>query len=55
MDKIRINPGNIGGEDRVKAVADACRAEGSPFVLAVNAGSLERRPFVDILPILSFL
>ena len=30
MDKIRINPGNIGGEERVKAVADACKANGVP-------------------------
>ena len=41
-DKIRINPGNIGGEDRVKAVADACRARGIPIRIGVNGGSLER-------------
>ncbi|MCL2488549.1 MAG: flavodoxin-dependent (E)-4-hydroxy-3-methylbut-2-enyl-diphosphate synthase [Oscillospiraceae bacterium] len=40
-DKIRINPGNIGGPDRVKAVADACRGRGIPIRIGVNAGSLE--------------
>ena len=40
-DKIRINPGNIGGEDRVKAVADACRAGKIPIRIGVNGGSLE--------------
>ena len=43
IDKIRINPGNIGGEDRVKAVADACRQRGIPIRIGVNAGSLEPR------------
>lgn len=43
IDKIRINPGNIGGEDRVKAVADACRLRGIPIRIGVNAGSLEKR------------
>ena len=41
-DKIRINPGNIGGEDRVKAVADACRQRGIPIRIGVNGGSLEK-------------
>ncbi len=41
-DKIRINPGNIGGEDRVKAVADACRQKGIPIRVGVNGGSLEK-------------
>ena len=41
-DKIRINPGNIGGEDRVKAVADACRARKIPIRIGVNGGSLEK-------------
>lgn len=40
-DKIRINPGNIGGRDRVKAVADDCRRRGIPIRIGVNAGSLE--------------
>ena len=43
IDKIRINPGNIGGEDRVRAVADACRARNIPIRIGVNAGSLEKR------------
>ena len=41
-DKIRINPGNIGSKDRVRAVADACRSEGIPIRIGVNGGSLER-------------
>ena len=43
IDKIRINPGNIGGEENVKAVADACRRRGIPVRIGVNAGSLEQR------------
>lgn len=42
VDKIRINPGNIGGDDRVKAVADCCRARGIPIRIGVNSGSLEK-------------
>ena len=42
VDKIRINPGNIGGEDHVKAVADACRMRNIPIRIGVNAGSLEK-------------
>ena len=41
-DKVRINPGNIGGEDRVKAVADACRLKNIPIRIGVNGGSLEK-------------
>ena len=41
-DKVRINPGNIGGEDRVKAVAAACRAKNIPIRIGVNGGSLEK-------------
>ena len=41
-DKIRINPGNIGSPDRVKAVADACRERGIPIRIGVNGGSLEK-------------
>ncbi len=41
-DKIRINPGNIGGEDRVKAVVEACRARHIPIRIGVNGGSLEK-------------
>lgn len=42
IDKIRINPGNIGDFDRVKAVADACGAENIPIRIGVNSGSLEK-------------
>ena len=42
VDKIRINPGNIGGEDRVKAVADICRAKNIPIRIGVNSGSVEK-------------
>lgn len=41
-DKIRINPGNIGGEENVKAVVDACRARRIPIRIGVNGGSLEK-------------
>ena len=41
-DKIRINPGNIGADDRVKAVASACKAAGVPIRIGVNSGSLEK-------------
>jgi (E)-4-hydroxy-3-methylbut-2-enyl-diphosphate synthase len=42
IDKIRINPGNIGSDDRVKAVADCCRQRGIPIRVGVNSGSLEK-------------
>ncbi|MCR5599891.1 MAG: flavodoxin-dependent (E)-4-hydroxy-3-methylbut-2-enyl-diphosphate synthase [Ruminococcus sp.] len=42
VDKIRINPGNIGGMDRVKAVVDACRERNIPIRIGVNSGSLEK-------------
>ena len=42
VDKIRINPGNIGDENRVKAVADACRTHHVPIRIGVNGGSLEK-------------
>ena len=42
FDKIRINPGNIGQDDRVKAVCDACRRKHIPIRIGVNSGSLER-------------
>ena len=41
-DAVRINPGNIGGEDRVKAVAEACKAKNIPIRIGVNGGSLEK-------------
>jgi (E)-4-hydroxy-3-methylbut-2-enyl-diphosphate synthase len=42
VDKIRINPGNIGSDDKVKTVADACRAHGIPIRIGVNSGSVEK-------------
>lgn len=42
VDKIRINPGNIGSDDRVKAVADACNSKKIPIRIGVNSGSLEK-------------
>lgn len=42
VDKIRINPGNIGAEDNVKAVADKCNAHNIPIRIGVNGGSLEK-------------
>ena len=42
VDKVRINPGNIGGDDKVKAVANACNAKNIPIRVGVNSGSLEK-------------
>ena len=42
IDALRINPGNIGGEERVKAVAEACRRKRIPIRIGVNGGSLEK-------------
>ncbi len=42
VDKIRINPGNIGGYDRYRQVIRKCKAKGIPMRIGVNAGSLER-------------
>lgn len=42
IDKIRINPGNIGDMDRVKQVADTCRLRNIPIRIGVNSGSLEK-------------
>ena len=41
--KIRINPGNIGGEDRVKAVVDVCKDRKIPIRIGVNGGSLDKK------------
>ena len=41
--KIRINPGNIGGEDRVKAVVDICKDKKIPIRIGVNGGSLDKK------------
>ena len=42
VDKIRLNPGNIGGKDRVRAVAKACANASVPIRIGVNSGSLEK-------------
>ena len=42
VDKIRINPGNIGAKEKIKAVADDCRSAGVPIRIGVNSGSVEQ-------------
>jgi len=42
VDKVRINPGNIGDAEKIKAVADTCRLHNVPIRIGVNSGSLER-------------
>lgn len=42
VDKVRINPGNIGSEDKIKAVVKACRSKNIPIRIGVNSGSLEK-------------
>lgn len=42
VDKVRINPGNIGSDDRVEAVAKACQSHGVPIRIGVNSGSVEK-------------
>lgn len=42
VDKVRINPGNIGDKERVRQVSDACRERGIPIRIGVNGGSLEK-------------
>lgn len=42
IDKVRINPGNIGSEDRIKQVANTCRQKNIPIRIGVNSGSLEK-------------
>ncbi len=42
VDKIRINPGNIGDEDKIKAVVEACKLKNIPIRIGVNSGSLEK-------------
>ncbi|MGI6169771.1 MAG: flavodoxin-dependent (E)-4-hydroxy-3-methylbut-2-enyl-diphosphate synthase [Christensenellales bacterium] len=41
-DKLRINPGNIGGQDKIAVLADCCRSHGVPIRIGVNAGSLQK-------------
>ena len=43
VDKIRLNPGNIGGEDRVRQVAQACKRAGVPIRIGVNSGSVQKQ------------
>lgn len=43
VDKIRINPGNIGSKEKVKAVVEACRERGVPIRIGVNSGSVESK------------
>ena len=42
VDKVRINPGNIGSMENVKKVANACKSAGVPIRIGVNSGSLEK-------------
>lgn len=42
VDKIRINPGNIGSEEKIKAVVDGCKGNSIPIRIGVNSGSLEK-------------
>jgi len=50
VDKIRINPGNIGDEEKVKKVVEACKAHKIPIRIGVNGGSLEKDLLVDGKP-----
>ncbi|NCC68537.1 MAG: flavodoxin-dependent (E)-4-hydroxy-3-methylbut-2-enyl-diphosphate synthase, partial [Clostridia bacterium] len=50
FDKIRINPGNIGSTEKVKLVADACKANGVPIRIGVNSGSLEKDLLEEVGP-----
>lgn len=43
VDKIRLNPGNIGGEEQVRAVVRACRNAGVPIRIGINSGSIEKQ------------
>ena len=47
VDKIRINPGNIGSRDKVKKVVDACKKNNIPIRIGVNSGSLEKDLLVN--------
>jgi len=50
VDKVRINPGNIGDKDKVKQVVEACKKNNIPIRIGVNAGSLEKDLLVDGKP-----
>ena len=54
VDCLRINPGNIGREDRIRAVVDCARDKNIPIRIGVNAGSLEKDIHVEILDRLNF-
>lgn len=45
VDKVRINPGNIGSREKTEAVVDACRGKGIPIRIGINSGSLEKDLF----------
>lgn len=47
VDKVRINPGNIGGPDKIKAVVNACKDKGIPIRIGVNMGSLEKDLYAE--------
>jgi len=47
VDKVRINPGNIGGEEKVKMVVNACKERGIPIRIGINMGSLERDLYAE--------
>jgi (E)-4-hydroxy-3-methylbut-2-enyl-diphosphate synthase len=47
VDKVRINPGNIGGEDKVKAVVKACQEKNIPIRIGINMGSLEKDLYAE--------
>lgn len=47
VNKIRINPGNIGNEEKIKAVVDACKEKKIPIRIGVNSGSLEKELLED--------
>ena len=48
IDKVRINPGNIGSIEKVKAVVDACKKKHIPIRIGVNGGSLEKKILEDL-------
>lgn len=47
VDKVRINPGNIGGPDKIKAVVNACKEKGIPIRIGINMGSLEKDLYAE--------
>ena len=55
VDKIRINPGNIGDEEKTKAVVEACKKHQIPIRIGVNSGSLEPELLEFVLRLLKYL